>query len=452
MAAFTRVFERFVAFRRIPMRVVVITGLASYVLQLGAILQGQPLYIIALFTLIPWIPLVLFEGLWKYEHYSFIAVFAIITALQVGHLGEHAFQVGALYGANGVIQCPFPRDLGEPVDRAVTAGLRPAGETGSGIYASSIVHANNDGTPQVKSDGSYNAGPPACGVFGQLDFETIHFFWDTAVWIGALLLLWRFPRNIWLWISVIAASFHEMEHTFLFWIYVTDTAHIYRYVHNLYATTVSGNTVTAIPLGKVAEPYTFYEAGGKQGLLGQHGMVETLLFNNKITFPFRPVLHFGYNSLVVIPTVIGFFWQSRKVYDAYLAKAIPTLSEAQLIAATPKLERLKFEPGQVIIRQGDPADRFYIITRGGVDVVRQGPDGQEQVVNRLSQGQYFGEIGLLHGGKRIATCRAVDEVELLALDRETFSGLMSESDISKQELDRIVRQRVLQTRAVQGGD
>jgi putative ABC transport system ATP-binding protein len=150
--------------------------------------------------------------------------------------------------------------------------------------------------------------------------------------------------------------------------------------------------------------------------------------------------------------VIGFFWQSRKVYDAYLAKAIPTLSEAQLIAATPKLERLKFEPGQVIIRQGDPADRFYIITRGGVDVVRQGPDGQEQVVNRLSQGQYFGEIGLLHGGKRIATCRAIDEVELLALDRATFGGLMSESNTSKQELDRIVRQRVLQTRAVQGGD
>ena len=62
---FSKVFERFVSFRRIPMKVVVITALASYVLQLGAILQGQPLFIIVLFTLLPWIPLAFVEGLWK---------------------------------------------------------------------------------------------------------------------------------------------------------------------------------------------------------------------------------------------------------------------------------------------------------------------------------------------------------------------------------------------------
>lgn len=451
MAAFTRLFERFVAFRRIPMRVVLITAAASYLLQIGAIVQGQPLYIIALYTLIPWIPLFLFEGLWKYEHYNFVAVFAVIAALQVGHLGEHAFQIVQLEALNGVLECPFPQDNAENARRAVEAGLRPTDSSPTGIYSSKIVHANADGTPKVGADGKAIVGPPACGVFGQLDFETIHFVWDTLVWVGALVLLWYFPRNPWLWLAVFFASLHEMEHAFLFWIYIADTEPIYRYVHTIYGTTVDGNTVTAHPVGRETTTAAFYEAGGKAGLLARNGMIESIFFGGQGRFPRRPYLHLGYNTLVVIPTVVGFLWQSRKVYDAYLAKAIPTLTENQLIQATPKLERLTYEPGQVIVKQGDPADRFYIITRGQVDVVRRDPNGMEMVVNRLSAGQYFGEVGLLHGGKRIATCRAVDDVTVMALDRETFSGLMTESDVSRQELDRIVRQRVLQTRALQQG-
>ncbi len=451
MAAFTRIFERFVAFRRIPMRVVIITALASYALQLGAILQGQPLYIIAIFTLLPWLPLFLFEGLWKYEHYSFVAVFAIITALQVGHLGEHALQIGQLYGQNGVLACPFPQDNVAGAQRAVTAGLRSPDQAATGIYSSAIVHENADGTPRFKADGTYDTGPPACGVFGQLDFETIHFVWDTLVWIGALILLWRFPRNIWLWLAVFFASLHEMEHAFLFWIYITDTAPTYASTHTVYATTVEGNTVTAVPLGKVTEPTNFYEAGGKAGLWARNGMVESIFFGQKGRFPFRPVLHLGYNSLVVIPTVIGFFWQSRKVYNAFLARALPTLSEGELIAATAKLERMTFDTGDVIVRQGEVADRFYVISRGQVDVVRRAPDGREIVVTRLGTGQFFGEIGLLHGGKRTADVRAVDDVEVMTLNGQDFRNLMADSKASEQAIGEVMRQRIVQTGALQRG-
>ncbi len=449
MSPFATIFERFVAFRRIPLRVVIITALASYALQLGAILQGQPLYIIALFTLLPWIPIAFFEGLWKYEHYSYVAIFAIITALQVGHLGEHAFQVSQLYVLNGVLECPFPRDNAANAQRAIDAGLRPASEAPTGIYASRLVHFDDAGQPVKGSDGQEVVGPPACGVFGQLDFETIHFYWDTCVWIGALFLLLKFPRNVFLWIALTAASLHEMEHMFLYYIYVRETEHVFRYTHTLWATTVQGNTVTGHPVGRVVDLTTFYEAGGKQGLMGRHGLVESVIFNNSLTFPFRPVLHFGYNSFVVIPTVIAFLWQSRRVYNQYLAKALPGLSEQQLVQATPQLERVRFAPGEVIVRQGDLADRFYIITRGQVEVLREGPGGQEVSISRLGAGQYFGEIGLLHGGRRIATCRAVDNVEALALDRHTFSNLVDGSDVSKETLDRIVRQRVSQTQAIQ---
>jgi hypothetical protein len=136
MRGFTTIFERFVSFRRVPMRIVVITALTSYVLQVGAIVQGQPLFIIALYTLIPWIPAFLFEGLWKFEHYNWVAVFAIVAALQVGHLGEHAFQVSQLYLLNGVLECPFPRDNAANAQRAIDAGLPRVGILTSSNYSS----------------------------------------------------------------------------------------------------------------------------------------------------------------------------------------------------------------------------------------------------------------------------------------------------------------------------
>lgn len=101
------------------------------------------------------------------------------------------------------------------------------------------------------------------------------------------------------------------------------------------------------------------------------------------------------------------------------------------------------------MKQGDVADKFYILTRGQVEIVREQPDGQEILITRLGPGQYFGEIGLLHGGKRTATVRAAGSVETMSLDRGTFGGLMEDSDMSKTEVERLVRQRVGQLQAMQ---
>ena len=446
---FTTIVERFVSFRRIPMRVVVITALTSWALQIGAILQGQPLFIIALFTLIPWIPLAFFEGLWKYQHYQWIAVFAIVTALQVGHLGEHAFQVTQIAALNGTVACPPPVDSPANARRAVESGIRSPEQDATGRTVTSIVQPTTTGEPKIDGNGNTTSGPPACGVFGQLDFETVHLVWDTAVWLGALMLLTRFPRNIWLWVAMIAASIHEIEHLFLGYIFFFEGEKSFAVMKQLWATTVSGNSVTAQPVGLEPDVANFYEAGGRTGIMGKNGLVERVLFNTTGTFPLRPYLHFGYNTVVVIPTVIAFFVQVRRAYDEYLARALPELTEDQLVATTPRLQNERFAPGSVIVRQGDLADRLYIISRGRVEVVRRMPDGEEVVVNHLGPGQYFGEIGLLHGGRRVATVRAVDQVEVLVLDQQTFSNLMTESEMSKDEMERVVRGRVAQLQAMQ---
>jgi hypothetical protein len=438
MRGFTTIFERFVSFRRVPMRIVVITALASYALQIGAIVQGQPLFIIALYTLVPWIPAFLFEGLWKFEHYNWVAVFAIVAALQVGHLGEHSFQVVQLRFLNGTIACPPPVDNPANAERAVQMGVRPADVDATGRSSQNIVKANGSN------------GPAACGVFGQLDFETVHLVWDSLVWLGALWLLTKFPGNIWLWIAVAAASAHEVEHLFIGWVFFFEKDLVYSYMRQLWATTVDGNIVTARPAGQIPEATNFYEANGKAGIMGRNGLIQNVFNLSPNLFFIRPYLHFGYNTLVVVPTVIAFLVQSRKVYDEYLAKALPTLTEAQLIHTTARLARHKFEPGQVIVRQGDPADNFYIISKGQVEIIRDQSDGGPPIlITRLGSGQYFGEIGLLHGGKRTATVRAAEDVEVLALDRDTFRDLMTESGDTMEDLDRIVRQRVLQLRTLQ---
>jgi hypothetical protein len=443
----TAVYERFLSFRRIPLKVVGVTLLASWALQLGAIFLNQPIYVIVLFTILPWLPLALFEGIWKYRHYNWLAVFAVITVLQVGHYGEHVVQVSELAFFNGTIACPPPVDNVENAQRAVDAGLRQSVDDVTNNSAVWLIVPGEDGQPAPGD----MVGPPACGVFGQFDFEPIHLIWDTAVWLGGLVLLTKFPRNIFLWIAVAFASLHEVEHLFLGYIYLTASGDgAFEIPRQLWATTADGAIVTGHPVGKEVQPVDFYHAGGLTGIMGKNGLVESLLLGQLNLFPLRPYLHFIYNSLVVIPTVIAFLYQSRKAYDEYLATALPALTEDQRVRASTKLERQTFEPGEVIVRQGELADKFYIITRGQAEVLRE-QNGEEILVSRLGTGQYFGEIGLMHGGRRIATVRAADKMEVMALDRDTFGGLMDESEMSREQVERLTRQRVAQLQGMRSG-
>jgi putative ABC transport system ATP-binding protein len=132
------------------------------------------------------------------------------------------------------------------------------------------------------------------------------------------------------------------------------------------------------------------------------------------------------------------------VVNEYVRRALSKLDLDQLGVAATHLRRESYPPGSVIIRQGDPAHDFYIITEGVVEVLLEQPGGSELVVNRLGRGEYFGEIALLRGGTRRNTVRAGADapVEVMALDQETFDRLMRESESARQELRRVAEARV----------
>jgi putative ABC transport system ATP-binding protein len=132
-----------------------------------------------------------------------------------------------------------------------------------------------------------------------------------------------------------------------------------------------------------------------------------------------------------------------ELVNEYVRQALAKLDLDQLSLTSSRLEPVTYPPGSVIVRQGDAADRFYVITKGEVDVLLQHPSGQEILVNRLGRGEFFGEIALLRGGTRIATVRAgAGEVEAMALDRDAFAELIRESEPTRRELERVISSRL----------
>jgi cGMP-dependent protein kinase len=106
-----------------------------------------------------------------------------------------------------------------------------------------------------------------------------------------------------------------------------------------------------------------------------------------------------------------------------------------------------FHPGQVIIRQGELGEHFYILTDGRAEVFVDHPDGHEVLVDHLRVGQYFGEMALLGGRTRRATVRAAEDgpAAVVALDRETFERLVADSPALRDELQHIVSLRQVQS-------
>jgi len=84
-----------------------------------------------------------------------------------------------------------------------------------------------------------------------------------------------------------------------------------------------------------------------------------------------------------------------------------------------------------------------------VDVLVPGPDGVQVVAARMTAGQYFGEIELLSGGANVATIRAGLEtgVDLAALDSDAFKSLVAESGPTREEIARLVRERLAENTA-----
>ena len=84
-------------------------------------------------------------------------------------------------------------------------------------------------------------------------------------------------------------------------------------------------------------------------------------------------------------------------------------------------------PGQVIVREGEPADRFYIIESGAFTVSQEDEGGAARILRRLGPDEVFGELGLLNQAPRSATITTAEAGTLLEMDGEDFLDLVGAS-------------------------
>lgn len=116
------------------------------------------------------------------------------------------------------------------------------------------------------------------------------------------------------------------------------------------------------------------------------------------------------------------------------------LPRQQVETVEAKMGTMQVPAGQIVVRQGAPADKFFMIAEGEVEVVRE-DDGQEHVVARLGQGQYFGEMAILRDMPRTASVRTLAPTTLFTMDRDVFRSLVAQSLGTTQDFDQIIQRR-----------
>jgi CRP-like cAMP-binding protein len=124
---------------------------------------------------------------------------------------------------------------------------------------------------------------------------------------------------------------------------------------------------------------------------------------------------------------------------AYLKKvpifgALPS-RELEFVARSVK-ERV-YEPGAMIVKQGEPGIGFFLIADGRVEVSHDG-----RKIREMGPGEFFGEMALMEERIRTATVTAKDRVRCLQLVRWDFRALLKENPDLAVKMLEVVVQRI----------
>src|SRR6059058_3921455 len=121
------------------------------------------------------------------------------------------------------------------------------------------------------------------------------------------------------------------------------------------------------------------------------------------------------------------------------------VSDEHFGAIEPLLQEEHYDFGDVIVKQDDPADSFYVLTRGRARALKIKPNGEEIPLGSLKPGDSFGEAALSQGGTRNATVRCSTAVDVLRIDRSDFQQLTQMVPDMRRYIEMTGRSRALQS-------
>ena len=130
-----------------------------------------------------------------------------------------------------------------------------------------------------------------------------------------------------------------------------------------------------------------------------------------------------------------------RLKDITILRLLPPDTQAKILQ---KFKKETFSFGQVIVKEGDQANVFYLLVSGRVRVITTAPDGSEIPINSLAAGDCFGEMGLLTSGIRTKTVRASCKVTALVLSGDDFNAIISENSAVREHIHLLVKYRNIQ--------
>jgi len=126
-------------------------------------------------------------------------------------------------------------------------------------------------------------------------------------------------------------------------------------------------------------------------------------------------------------------------------RSIPLLSSLDQSEAAALINRSQTESynlGEVIVREGQPGNKFYIVAQGKLEVLVKGEEGEALRVSVLGPGDYFGELNLYQEIPSEATVRTVTTCRLITLDKSGFDAVTVQSPELRNSLGTALAERI----------
>jgi hypothetical protein len=156
--------------------------------------------------------------------------------------------------------------------------------------------------------------------------------------------------------------------------------------------------------------------------------------------PDEPLVFDGLAPVAVGPPLAA---EERAGLDPALSSPLfGDFSREDLLHVFQALRFRAFNPGDVIVGDGEPGDSLFVISSGRVKAFVKGAGGRYARARELGEGEFFGEIALLHGRPRTATVTAAAPCELLELDRPTVEGLAATRPRVREVLQAFCERRI----------
>ena len=211
----TSLYKRMISIHSVPLPFILLTAGISVGL-VTTFWLGWAIWQVAILVILAWVPLFFLKTVSIQRQYGWLAFLFILVVTQGAHVLEHVAQMVEIH----------------------LLGL---------------------------------SGLQARGILGMLDIEWVHFIWNSWVLICAVLLVFLFRKNPWLWALLLISTWHEVEHVYIMSVFLR-TGHV-----------------------------------GSPGLLASGGAIGGGLPLS------RPDLHFYYNLLEELILIIAYLYQIQRL-------------------------------------------------------------------------------------------------------------------------------------------